>query len=144
MSTQTTAETRELADEYLTAWEDGDVEAVTALLAEDFHVTYEDISGTETALDEQGMADLMRGLLDAVTDLRLEIHDLVVEEGTAIVHLTYSGVHDGEMFGIEPTGNRLAVEEYITLHIEDGAIVDMDSLSDEVSLLRQLGADLPV
>lgn len=39
------------------------------------------------------------------------------------------------MFEIEPTGKYVAIEEYLTFHIEEGAIVDMHSLSHEVSPL---------
>lgn len=144
MSTPTTAETTELVHEYLTAWEEQEPDAVSNVLADDFQVTYENIRGTETDLDVQGMQELMAGFFAAFGDLDQEVHDLVAEGDTAIVRLTYSGVHEGEMFGIEPTGNHVTVEEYLTFHIEDGAIVDMHSLSDEVSLLRQLDVDLPV
>lgn len=144
MSTTTTEETKELVHEYLAAWDEADPEAVTDVLADDFVFTHEDMSGTETELGVEGMQDLMAGYFEALADAGHEIHDLVAEGDTAIVRLTYSGVHEGEMFGIEPTGNRIAVEEYLTFHIEDGAILELHSLADELSLLRQLDIELPV
>lgn len=140
----TTVETEELVHEYLAAWSEKDPESIPDVLAEDFQVTSEDMTGTEIPLDIEAMQDLMREFFDAFAELDHEIHDFVAEEETAIVRLTYSGVHEGEMFGIEPTGNHVAVDEYITFHIEDGAIVDMHSLSDELSLLRQLDVELPM
>lgn len=144
MSTTTTDENKELVHEYLAAWDNADPEAVTDVLADDFVFTYEDMSGTETELGVEGMQDLMAGYFEALADPGHEIHDLVAEEDTVIVRLTYSGVHEGEMFGIEPTGNRIAVEEYLTFHIEDDAIVGLHSLADSLSLLRQLDVEVPV
>ncbi len=144
MSTTPATETKELVHDYLATWEDADPDAVTDVLADDFVYTHEDMSGTETELGVEGFQDPMAGYFEALADPGHEIHDLVAEGDTAIVRLTYSGVHEGEMFGVEPTGNHIAVEEYITFHIEDGAIASLHSLADDLSLLRQLGLDLPV
>lgn len=144
MSTTTTSENKELVHEYLAAWDEADPEAVTDVLDDDFAYTHEDMTGTETELGVEEFQDLMAGYFEALAEPGHRIHDLVAEEDTVIVRLTYSGRHDGELFGIEPTGNRLAVEEYITFHIEDGAIVDLHSLADDLSLLRQLDIELPV
>lgn len=144
MSTGTTDVNKELVHEYLAAWDNEDPEALTDVFADDFVSTHEDMSGSEMELGVEGMQDLLAGYSEALADSGQEVHDLVAEEDTVIVRLTYSGVHEGEMFGIEPTGNRIAVEEYLTFHIEDGAIMDLHSLADELSLLRQLDVELPV
>lgn len=143
MATTTEAK-KELVHEYLAAWDERDAAAVTDVLADDFELTHEDLTGTEMELDVEGFQGLMAGYFEALSDSGHEIHDLVAEGDTVIVRLTYMGVHDGEIFGIEPTENRIAVEEYLTFYIEDGAIVDLHSLADNVSLLRQLDVELPV
>lgn len=143
MATTTEAK-KELVHEYLAAWDDAEPEAVTEVLADDFETTHEDLTGTEMQLDVEGFQDLMAGYFEALSESGHEIHDLVAEGDTVIVRLTYSGVHDGEFLGIEPTGNRVEVEEYLTFYIEDGAIVDLHSLADNTALLRQLDLELPV
>lgn len=144
MSTTPIEENKELAHEYLAAWDNEDSEAVTDVLADDFVFTHEDMTGTEMELDVDGFQDLMAGYFQALSDPGHEIHDVVAEDDTVVVRLTYSGVHDGEFLGIEPTGTHIAVEEYLTFYIEDGEIVELHTLADNVSLLRQLGLELPV
>lgn len=144
MSTNSAEAHKELVHEYLAAWDNANPEAVTDILADDFLFPYEDMAGTETELGVEGFTELMAGYFEALADSGHEIHDLVAEDDTVIVRLTYSGVHEGEFLGIDATGNRIAVEEYLTFYIEDGAIVELHSLSDGLSLLRQLDVELPV
>lgn len=144
MSTTTTTENEELVHDYLAAWEETDPEAVTDVLADDFVYTHTDLSGTETDLGVEGFQEMMAGYFEALADSGHEIHDVVAEDDTVIVRLTYTGVHEGEMAGFEPTGNQITVEEYLTFHVEDGEIVELHALADDLSLLRQLDAELPV
>ncbi|MFC6943158.1 hypothetical protein ACFQE8_24915 [Salinirubellus sp. GCM10025818] len=50
MATTTTDENKKLVQEYLAAWDDGDLEATMALLADDVSTTYTAPSGEEVSL----------------------------------------------------------------------------------------------
>lgn len=102
------------------------------------------MTGTETELGIEGFREMMMEYFEAFPGSVQEIHDLVAEDDTVIVRFTYSCVHEGEFLGIEPTGNHIATEEYITFHIEDGEIAELHPLVDELARLRQLGVELPV
>lgn len=139
MATTTTDDHKELVHDYLAAWDEADAAAVGDVLGDDFSFTHE---GDE--LDVDAFQELMAGYFEALADPGHEMHDLVAENDTVVARITYTGVHDGELHGIEPTGNRIAVEEYLTFYVEDGEIVGLHALSDELELLRQLGVDLAV
>lgn len=104
--------------------------------ANDFSTTYIDWTGTEVRVTSEVVHDWIAGWLDVMAEMAHEIHDLVADDETVMVHVTYRGIHAGEIHGIEPTGTRVEVAEYLTFRIEDGAIVAMDWLGDDLALLR--------
>lgn len=138
MATTTTDEQKALVRDYLAAWDDADPSALDDVLADSFTYTHED-----DELGVEGFKELMAGFFEALSDPDHETHDLVAEADTVIARITYSGVHDGEFHGIEPTGNRIAVEEYLTFYVDEDGIVGLHTLSDELAMLRQLGVDVP-
>lgn len=144
MSTTTTEENKELIHEYLDAWEDQNPDAIPAVLADDFSTAHTDPTGTEMQLDAEGVQELMTGYYEAFSELGHEVHEIVAEDDRVVVRLTFGGVHDGEFLGIEPTGNRIEVEEYLSFRVADGEIVELHSLADSLALLRQLDIDLPI
>lgn len=143
MATTTTNQNKELVREYLAAWDDGDPGAVAALLAEDFTTTETDPEGEEIELDREGFQELVTGALAAISEFDHEIHEMVAEDDRVMVRLTYTGVHDGELLGIEPTGNHIEVEEFLSFRIADGEIAELRWLGDNLTLLGQLDVKLP-
>lgn len=135
---------KELVHKYLSAWDNGDPEAVTALLAEDFTITETDPEGEEIELDCDGFQKLVAGALTAIAEFDHEVHEMVAEDDQVMVRLTYTGVHNGELLGIEPTDNHIEVEEFLSFCIADGEIAELRWLGDNLALLRQLGVELPV
>ena len=144
MATTTTDENEELVHEYMAAWDDADPEATMALLADDFSTTHTAPSGEEVPLDSEGFRELMTGYLAAFSDFGHEVHETVAEDDRVMVRITYSGTHDGAFLGIEPTGTRVEVEEFLSFRIADDGIVELHWLGDDLDLLRQLGVDLPI
>jgi steroid delta-isomerase-like uncharacterized protein len=144
MATTTTAENKELVHEYMAAWADSDPAATMALLADDFSTAHVTLSGEELPLDIEGFRELMTGYFAVFSDLGHEVHEMVAEADRVMVRITYSGTHDGAFLGIEPTGTRVEVEEFLSFRIADGEIVELHWLGDNLDLLRQLGVDLPI
>ena len=57
----------------------------------------------------------------------------------AAVHWTATGTQLGVLWGIEPTGARVAFEGIDLLVVRDGRIVRNDAVADTLSIARQLG-----
>lgn len=144
MSTTTIAENKELIREYITASEDHDLDTMEALISDNYTCTHTRMTGEEVHIDAENFREFMTGLMNVVSDLNHEIHELVAEGDRVMVRLTWSGVHDGAFLGIEPTGNQVEVEEYNSFRIKDGEIVEQRFLMDDLQFLRQLGVDLPI
>lgn len=144
MATTTTDENKELVREYIGAWDDGRQEAITPFLADDFSTTYTDPSGTDVELDLAGYEDLVAGYFEAFSDFDTEVHEMVAEDDRVMTRITYAGVHDGEFLGIDPTGTRVEVEEFLSFRFDAGEITELQYLGDNLDLLRQFGVDLPI
>ncbi len=53
---------------------------------------------------------------------------------------TASGTHEGEFFGVPPTGERITMTEIAIDHFEDGKMVEEWPEYDLLGVMRQLGA----
>lgn len=144
MSTTTTDDNKELIREYIAAGREQDLDAMAALLADDYTCKTTLMTGEEVEIGPEDFRTFMGAFQDVVSDYSDEINELVAEGDLVMVRITYSGVHTGAFFGIEPTGAEVEGEEYNVFRIEDGEIVEQRFLMDDLQFLRQLDLDLPV
>ena len=120
-----------------TVFNERDIEAANDFLVENYH-EYSTGNGDSFQSREEfisGNADF----LAAFPDLRM-IEDGCIAEGDTVVYQhTITGTHEGEIMGVEPTGNKITLENAGVFHIEDGKIADVYLYADNISLMRQLG-----
>ena len=86
-----------------------------------------------------GVALVVQALRRGLPDLHYDIDEMVVGEDAVAVRATLTGTHDGDLFGMAPTGKRLEVKQMTFERFLDGRIVAHHRLTDELSMLRQLG-----
>src|SRR5215216_5839105 len=77
---------------------------------------------------KQEAASVRRGF----PDLESTIEDLIAERDKA--------THQGEYMGIPPTGNRVSFRGISIYRIEGGQIAESWGLSEDLGLMRQIGA----
>lgn len=53
---------------------------------------------------------------------------------------TMTGVHRGPLRGLEPTGKQVRYPIVATYRVDDGRIMEADFVSDDLRMMRQLGA----
>ncbi|MBV8552300.1 MAG: ester cyclase [Acidobacteriaceae bacterium] len=85
-----------------------------------------------------GVAEYMRFVRTAFRDFRNQIEDLVEEQNRVFARLTYTGTHNGELFGIPPTGRRVEYAGAALFTFRDERIVKVWVLGDVDHLKRQL------
>ena len=68
------------------------------------------------------------------------IEDQIAEGSVVVTRLRGVGKHEGEIFGIPPSGNDLDVSAIAIHRIENGQLVEHWSAMDTAALLQQLGA----
>ena len=75
---------------------------------------------------------------------RTDTIDLMIADGDKVgIRYRMQGTHEGDFFGIPATGRTIDTTECGVFRLEDGKIVEIWSMADEVEVLRQLGVGLP-
>ena len=114
----------------------GDLGAVDEYLAEDF-INHDPPPGAPGGREgmRQAAAVFRAGFPDWHSDTGILIAegDLVVEQFTA------SGTHQGEIFGVPPSGRTVSMPGINIWRLRDGRVVERWGRLDELGLLHQLG-----
>jgi steroid delta-isomerase-like uncharacterized protein len=102
------------------------------------YVNYSPSPGLPTG--REGLRIVVPALRSAFPDLRYTIEDLVVGSDAIATRTTLRGTHRGDFFELPATGRSFSVQQMTIERFEDDRIVAHHRVTDEASLLRQLGA----
>ena len=75
------------------------------------------------------------------SDFHNEILSTITEGNLTFARLSYTGTHQGEVFGLEPTGKRFEYSGAAVFTFADGLISDVWVLGDIYGLTQQLSID---
>ncbi len=126
---------RDVTERFFAAWADRRVEGFDEVVAEDAVIHYGDtpIEGRE------GIKQLAASFFAAFPDGELTLNEWAEDGDRCAVVWTYSGTHEGELFGIPPTGKRFSASGMNLERVNEGKIVEHWSVFDQMSAFRQLG-----
>jgi len=88
----------------------------------------------------EGMLQVMLWLNRAFSDLCYEIHQVIAEGDTVVVHCTMRGRHTGEFMGVPPTSQPIAANQIHIVRFQDGKGIEHWAVRDDLTLMQQLGA----
>ena len=88
----------------------------------------------------EGMTSSMRMLAAAFSDRRWEVHQVIAEGDTVVLHCTFSGRHTGPFMGLAPTDRSFAYRQVHLIRFRDGKGAEHWAVRDDLSFLRQVGA----
>ena len=121
-------------------WEDifpnSDVEGLAEVIHPD-SIDHGDPPGTPQGFE--GVKRTMLWLGSVFTNQEWEIHDVIGEGDTVVVHCTLHAEHTGNLMGIAPTGRRIAQPYVHILRFQDGKAIEHWGVRDDMTLMRQLG-----
>ena len=86
----------------------------------------------------KGLKPIIVAMRNAFPDLRFEIKNLVVNDDQVAIHSVMHGTHTGNLFGMAPTGKKVAVNQMQIERIKHGKIVEHWRQSDDLGMMRQL------
>jgi steroid delta-isomerase-like uncharacterized protein len=86
----------------------------------------------------EGFKEYMRAVGRAFPDFYNRIEELIAEGDRVVARLTYTGTHQGDLFGVGPTGRRVSYAGVALFRISEGHIIEGWVLGDIHGLLRQL------
>lgn len=119
-------------------WNEGQLDRIDEYLAEDFveHSPLPQAARGPAEYTEE--AELFQ---TAVPDITYTIEDTIAEGDKVAVRVTVRGTHEGELMGIEATGNTVEFEGMAIFRIDDEQIVELWVQADFMGLLEQLGVE---
>lgn len=88
----------------------------------------------------KGFESFFTALKSGFPDAKIAPEQLVADDDNVAVAYTLTGTHEGEFQGIEPTHRTIEVRGVQIGRFEDGKIVERWGASDELGILKQLGA----
>ena len=110
--------------------------ALRKLAASDF-VDHNPVQGQKPRVE--GFMQSRIALMNALTNFKSTIEDIVAEGDKVVVRLTQRATHTGELWGLAPTNKLVTYTETSIWRIVDGKITDRWCNSDTLSLMMQLG-----
>jgi steroid delta-isomerase-like uncharacterized protein len=123
---------------FLDAFEQGNIDLLDELLAPDY------VNHTPATPDlptgPEGVKGVVTMFRSAMPDLRVLIEDMIAEGDKVATRYTLEGTHEGELFGVPPTGQRLSIESITVERVSDGKIREHWRVTDELGMMQQLGA----
>jgi predicted ester cyclase len=88
--------------------------------------------------DKAGARELYHVLRAAFPDFRADIHWQAADGNLVTTYKTYYGTHEGEFFGIAPTGRQVHFETVDAMRVRDGKISEHWGVANLFSLMEQL------
>jgi steroid delta-isomerase-like uncharacterized protein len=128
-----------VVEQWMVLWQNGNMDLVDALHAEDFHD--HGAAGRDPSRD--GFRQGIRDLYEAFPDFHATTDDMVVEEvsGKVAVRWTASGTHKGSFLGFEPTNRSITFHGIEIVRIADGVIAERWGEWDGLEILEQIAGD---
>ena len=92
----------------------------------------------------EGFIEYANHLRSAFPDFKNSVEDIIAEEQKVAACLTFRGTHEGEIFGIEPTGRTIQFVGVGIFVFRADLISHIWVLGDRLSLLQQLSDRDPI
>ena len=116
----------------------GDIDSFGRQIADDF-VEHEELPGIPSTKD--GVLQYFRMLIAAFPDFRMDVEDVIASGDKAVARVRVTGTHKGEFMGMPATGKSAAINLIDIVRFgDDGLAREHWGVSDQLSLLQQLGA----
>ena len=133
------ARTKDVARQFIQAWTAGWRDVVDELAADDLVVFYTHFPDPVRGPD--AFKAVLAQTHEFFPDLTLEVDQVVAVDDRAVVHWTYRGTfQEGEMFGVQASGQAVEVAGISTIHVSGGAVQREEGIVDNLSLMMQIGA----
>jgi steroid delta-isomerase-like uncharacterized protein len=114
----------------------GDLSVADEIISPDF-VDHTNPPGMQHGID--GHKQIFTLFRNAFPDVEWHIEEMVAEGDKVVARTTMRGTHQGDFFGIPPTGKAVILPGIHILRIVNGKIVEHWGNNDDLGLMQQLG-----
>ena len=117
----------------------GNLEILNDLVAND---AIENDPAPGQAKGPQGYIDFFTKLRAAFPDIKIKVDALVADDDNVAFAYTLTGTHNGDFNGIPATGKKIKARGLQISKFKDGKMVERWGSSDELGILKQIGAEI--
>jgi steroid delta-isomerase-like uncharacterized protein len=96
-------------------------------------------TGAEDIRGLEAIKQFNAGVREAFPDAEITIEDQIAEGDKVVTRFTFRGTHQGELWGIPPTGREVEIRSVSTNCIEGGKIAEHWTCADQLGMMQQLG-----
>ena len=118
-------------------WEQGDIDRLDELLAPDY--VNHTLAAPNLPSGPEGVKEVVSMFRSGMPDLRVVIEDMIAEGDKVATRYTLEGTHEGELFGVPPTGQHLSIKSISVERVSDGKIREHWRITDTLDIMQQLG-----
>ena len=86
-----------------------------------------------------GVKEVVAMFRSGMPDLSVLVEDMIAEDDKVATRYTLEGTHEGELFGVPPTGQQLSIKSISVERVSDGKIREHWRITDSLDMLQQLG-----
>ena len=133
--TTSVEENKQIMERQLAIWNDGDYAVADAI----FHPQAITPDAPQLPVGPEGCKEVARIFRTAFPDFRMTVEDMIAENDLVCCRFRQTGTHEGDLFGIAPTGRSVDFGEIAICQIADGQIVASWFQTDMLGLMSQLG-----
>lgn len=119
-------------------WSQGDLETADEIVAEDY--VEHDPALPEPIHGREAFKENVAGFREALAGLEKDIEEIIVDDDSVAVHYTFVGTHEAELWGTEPTGQRVTQDGVFFFEIDDNQITEATHLWNAYGLLQEIDA----
>lgn len=87
-----------------------------------------------------GYLAIIKMIRNGIPDIQWSLEDIIVEGNKVAARFIMRGTHEGNFFGVPPTGKPIIVQAMNFYHLSGGQIVGEHGQPDFLGLLQQIGA----
>jgi len=114
----------------------GELDKLDEYVADDF--VLHEANWPEPIRGPEGFEEFLQTYRTAFPEAHVEIDEIVAEGDLVVARWTATGTHDGDLMGIEPTGESVTLSGIEMCRIEDGKFVEDWEVMNLFRMLQQL------
>ncbi len=120
------------------AFNEGNLGVVDEIFASDY--VLHDPANPEEIRGLEGIKQFVQMYRSAFPDTHITVEDQIAEGDEVVTRWTGRGTHQGELFGVAPSGNQVELSGITISRFEGGKIAEDWTNSDTLGLMQQIGA----
>jgi steroid delta-isomerase-like uncharacterized protein len=135
MSGNASEKNKAIAREFLRMFELGDPSIADKIVESDYY----NHDAADPSLGLEGVKAFVTTFKNAMPDAQVDIAHQVAEGDKVVSRYTWSGTHQGELFGVPATCKHVSWTQTTTFRIADGKIREAWANWDQWGVMQQLG-----